>query len=152
MVIARRKHDTTRGVVLLKCATRVRTYLYHENVADGEFGTYAEKGGSHSAAVGVRQFREIASSHENFRLRQPSEQSQLSRERLQKTKMNGINDGTAVSLAATLAARLRCSKRGSEFAVGGGHKKGGGPCCARDVEPLPVGAEKNLPPRHSSST
>src|SRR5262249_37201655 len=148
----RRKHDTTRGVVLLKCATRVRTYLYHENVADGEFGTYSEKRGSHSAAVGVRQFREIASSHENFRLRQSSAQFRIARERVHEAKMKGIRGGRGVGFGAPFGGRLRCSGEGVETAVACGHQHRDAPCSDRDVEARLVEAEQELRTRHSSST
>src|SRR5215470_11373195 len=79
VVIARSKHDATCCVMFLKCPARVRTYLDHENVADGEFRTNAEKRGSYAAAIGVGELREIASPHENFCLRQPSAQLRIPR-------------------------------------------------------------------------
>src|SRR5262249_17574713 len=37
IVLARSKHNTTRRIVLLECAARMRAYLHHENVTDSEF-------------------------------------------------------------------------------------------------------------------
>src|SRR5262249_50426844 len=74
MIGARGKHDATRRVMLLKCPARVRANLDHEYVADPEFRTDAEKSSRYAAAVGVRQLSEIASPHENFRVRQPPAQ------------------------------------------------------------------------------
>src|SRR5262245_93467 len=144
IILARGKHDTARGIVLLKCAACVRTYLHYEHVLYSELGTNPKQRRSNAATVCIRQFGEIAGAHEDFRLRQLPPQLGIARKRGHEAEMNGIEDWIEDRLNAALGSTLCRPQERIEVSVTRRHQHWRGSCFRGEIERALVETEQEL--------
>src|SRR5579872_2168446 len=143
-IFARRIKNSPRNVMLLDGAPRMWTDLYREDIAYAQFGTHAEQHRGHASRIGVCQFGKIARSHEDFRIRQPSAQFDIARQRRRKAEMDGIEDWVQNTGDPEARGAFGELRQGVEIAVLGRDQYRG---CARfegEVEPILLEAQEKI--------
>ena len=70
----------------------MRTDLHDEHVADGQLRANSEQRGGDAERVGVRQFRQIAGTHQDIGGGETSPQVRVTAERTRKSKMDRIEN------------------------------------------------------------